>query len=109
MTSDGAGGSRLSFLGHPVPPSFDVRMVTIPAGTSLDFDEGAWRDAIVVLEAGELEVECLRGGRRSFAVGTIMSLVGLELKTLHSTGLEPVVLTAVSRRTGTEDQAPARP
>jgi hypothetical protein len=106
MTSDGAGGSRLSFLGHPVPPSFDVRMVTIPAGTSLDFDERAWRDAIVVLEAGELEVECLRGGRRSFAVGAMMCLIGLQLKTLHSTGAEAVVLTAVSRQVDPEDAAP---
>jgi hypothetical protein len=109
MTSDDAGGTRLSFLGHPVPPSFDVRMVTIPAGTSLDFDERAWRDAIVVLEAGELEVECLRGGRQSFAVGAIMCLAGLELKTLSSTGTEAVVLTAVSRRADAEDPASAGP
>jgi hypothetical protein len=109
MTSDAGGGTRLSFLGHPVPPSFDVRMVTIPAGSSLAFDEHAWRDAIVVLEAGELEVECLHGGRRSFAVGAMMWLVGLELKTLHSTGTEAVVLTAVSRRTDRCGVSPARP
>jgi hypothetical protein len=109
MTSDAAGGTRLSFLGHPVPPSFDVRMVTIPAGSSLAFDERAWRDAIVVLEAGELEVECVRGGTRSFEVGAMMCLVGLQLKTLHSTGAEAVVLTAVSRRADPEDRGPAGP
>jgi hypothetical protein len=109
MTSDGRGGTRLSFLGHPVPPSFVVRLVTIPAGTSLDVDEAAWRDAIVVLEAGALEVECVHGGRRSFDVGATMWLAGLDLKTLHSTGAEAVVLTAVSRRAEPEDPAAARP
>src|SRR4051794_847073 len=109
MTNDGRGGSRLSFLGHPVPPSFVVRMVTIPAGTSLDFDELAWRDAIVVLEAGALEVECVRGGRRGFDVGAMMWLAGLELKALHSTGTEAVVLTAVSRRVEPYGPAVARP
>jgi hypothetical protein len=47
-------------------------------------------------------VECLRGGRRTFEVGAMMCLVGLQLKTLHSTGAEAVVLTAVSRRTDPE-------
>jgi hypothetical protein len=98
MTCDGAGGERPTFLGRPIPAAFDVRTVAIPAGGSRPYDEAEWRDAIVVLERGELEVECVRGGRRRFERGAVMCLVGLALRTLHNLGPDPAMLVAVSRR-----------
>jgi hypothetical protein len=95
MTGD---AERLSFLGRGVPPAFEMRTVAIAPGESLAFVEAQWLDALVVLESGELEVECLQGGRRRFAPGAVMCLAGLDLRTLHSLGPEGVVLTAVSRR-----------
>jgi uncharacterized protein YhbP (UPF0306 family) len=99
MTCDGAGGERPTFLGRSVPAAFDVRTVAIPAGGSLPYDEAEWLDAIVVLERGELEVECVRGGRRRFERGAVMCLAGLALRTLHNLGPDPALLVAVSRRT----------
>jgi hypothetical protein len=95
MTGD---GEPLTFLGRSVPPAFELRSVSIAAGDSLAFDEAEWLDALVVLEAGHLEVECLRGGRRRFAPGAVMCLVGLELRSLHALGPGAVLLVAVSRR-----------
>jgi hypothetical protein len=101
MTCDGTGGERLSFLGRGIPAAFEVLTVAIPAGSSRAYDQAEWRDAIVVLESGELEIECVRGGRRRFKRGAVMYLVGLPLRTLHNLGPEPAVLVAVSRRVRT--------
>ena len=107
MTRDAADGELPTFLGRPVPAAFDVRTVSIPAGASRAYDEDEWHDALVVLERGELEVECTRGGRRRFERGAVICLVGLALRTLHSLGPESVVLVAVSRRTARPEAAPA--
>jgi len=50
-----------------------------------------------LVESGELELECTRGGSRKFPRGAILWFAGLPLRTLRNRGLEPVVLTAVSR------------
>ncbi|HMJ32637.1 MAG TPA: pyridoxamine 5'-phosphate oxidase family protein [Baekduia sp.] len=100
MTRDGTDREPLSFLGRGVPAAFQSRTVTIPAGASRAYVEAEWHDAIVVLESGELEVECVRGGRRRFERGAVMCFVGLALRTLYNLGPETAVLVAVSRRPG---------
>jgi hypothetical protein len=108
MTGDGAD-ERPSFLGRRVPGAFATRVVTIDAGTTVPFDEAEWDGAIVVLEAGALEVECHDGGRSRFAAGAVIFLVGLELRTLHSVGPEPVRLVAITRRVAPDDGLPLTP
>jgi hypothetical protein len=98
MTGDGSDGERLTFLGRDVPSAFALQSVTIAAGASLAFDETQWDDALVILEAGALEVECHSGRRRRFAPGAVMVLAGLDLRTLHSVGPDAALLVAVSRR-----------
>jgi quercetin dioxygenase-like cupin family protein len=93
MSSD----RRLSFLGRELPKSFELRVVTFPPGSEQPYQEADWSDAIVVVEQGEIEVECTRGGRRQFRRGAILWLVGLPLRTLRNRGDEPAVLSAVSR------------
>jgi len=92
---------RLSFLGRPLPPAFEHRTVAIAPGGERVYVEDEWRGALVVVERGELELESMRGGRRSFARGDILWLVGLPLRALHNHGREPVLLSAVSRRSVT--------
>jgi hypothetical protein len=36
------------------------------------YDETDWQDAIVVVERGEIEVECLGGRRRRFESGDVL-------------------------------------
>jgi quercetin dioxygenase-like cupin family protein len=88
---------RLSFLDRDPPPRFDVRWVTVAPGGRRPYDEADWRDALVIVERGPIELECTAGGRRSFKSGDIMWLVGLPLRALHNPGPEPAVLAAVSR------------
>lgn len=86
----------------PVPtrpgPAFRRRVVTIGPQQTLPFDERDWRDAIVVVERGDVDLCCVRGGRRRFARGAILVLQGLALRSLHNPGVEDVVLVALSRR-----------
>lgn len=88
---------ELSFLQLPLPRTFALRLLTIPGGCHLAYDAGAWDDALVVVEQGELELECLAGGSRAFACGAVLSLAGLPLRSLRNAGSEPVLLAAVTR------------
>jgi hypothetical protein len=93
-----AAGEALTFLGRPLPPSFELLAVTLPPGARRDFRELEWRDAIVVVERGAIELECTRGGVRRFGRGAVLALDGLPLAAVRNAGEEPVLLIAVSRR-----------
>ena len=89
--------STLSFLQLPLPRTFDLRLVSIPAGGARPFVAADWDDSLVVVEQGPVELECVRGGRRAFATGAVMFLTGLPLRTIHNPGPAPALLAAVSR------------
>src|SRR5437870_12974066 len=86
----------LSFA-EPLPPAFRRTVTVLEPGTTRPFDEAEWRDALVVVRRGEIELECLAGCRRAFREGDILFLSGLSLRALHNRGAEPAVLVAVSR------------
>ena len=76
---------------------FDVRAVAIWPGVERAYDEDEWRDAIVFVRRGEVELECLTGERRSFESGHIVWLANLPLRALHNRGDRPALLMVVSR------------
>lgn len=76
---------------------FDRRIVAVPPGGALDYDEADWRDALVIVVRGEIEVEA--GGRGArFGRGAVLSLARLPVHALHNRGAEPAELVAVTRR-----------
>lgn len=79
-------------------PAFEARTVTIAPGSSRPYDRAEWRDALVVVESGEVQLETISGHWRRFGAGDMLWLTGLSLRYLHNVGAEPVVLKAVSRR-----------
>jgi hypothetical protein len=89
---------RLSLLGKYLPPTVELRLVCLAPGHACPYRETDWRDALVVIELGELELECLSGTRWRFAPGDVLWLSGLPLRALHNHGPEPTLLVAVSRR-----------
>jgi hypothetical protein len=94
---DVSGDDRISFLGRPLPPAFRLRAIAVAPGRARAFDDTEWRDALVVVERGEIELEFLTAGRRRYGRGDVLWLNGLSLRALHNRGLEPAVLVAVRR------------
>ncbi|MET0326712.1 MAG: hypothetical protein ABW122_02150 [Ilumatobacteraceae bacterium] len=86
------------FLGRLVPASFVHRVVTIPAGDVRAYEAEEWRDAIVVVDRGEVELEAIDGERHRFAAGAVVWLDGVLLRWIRSGSAEAAVLVAVSRR-----------
>ena len=59
--------------------------------------EAEWRDALVVLERGEVDLELVGGGCCRLRQGAVIWLTGLPLGTIRNPGSEPG-LVATSRR-----------
>jgi hypothetical protein len=89
---------------RPVVPerlsrAFRRRTTVVAPGDWRVFDPAEWRDALVIVESGEIELHCSRGGHRSFAAGAMLCFLGLGLRALHNPGVEDTVLVAISRVT----------
>lgn len=80
------------------PPAFERRLVAVAPGRSRAFDEAEWRDALVVVERGEIEIEGKGGRRRRFGQGDDLWLTGLPLRALHNPAQASALLVAVSHR-----------
>jgi hypothetical protein len=87
----------VTFLGRPLGPMFRRREITIAPGRTRLYDAVEWRDAVVVVEQGEVQLECRAGRFRTFGRGAVLWLTGLPLRALHNRGNQPVVLVAVWR------------
>ena len=81
-----------------VPSGFEVRAVAVEAGVERIYNEAEWRDALVVVTRGEIELESHSGDSCRFGRGSVLCLAGLPVRALRSRGSEPAVLVAVSRR-----------
>jgi hypothetical protein len=79
-------------------PAFVLRAVAVAPGCRRVYDEAEWRDALVVVRRGEIELECLSGASHRFSRGDLLSLNRLPLRALRNRGPEPALLVAVSRR-----------
>ena len=76
---------------------FSRQVVVVPPGGSRAYDVEEWRDALVVVARGTVELECCAGSRRRFAAGTVLWLAGLPLRRLRCPDGRPAVLVAVRR------------
>ncbi|MEV7967974.1 hypothetical protein AB0O34_18595 [Sphaerisporangium sp. NPDC088356] len=92
-----------SFLGRRLPPAFALRTVVVSPGRARVYDEAEWRDAIVAVERGRIELLCSNGHRHVFEHGEVLWLHGLPVHVLYNPVTEPAVLIAVSRRGATSE------
>ena len=95
-TSD-ADERSLSFLGRSTPAGMAVRTVSIPAHTDLVYEPSEWTRALVIVEAGEVELECHTGARARFGAGSVLFFDGLPLRAVRNAACGPALLSAVSR------------
>jgi quercetin dioxygenase-like cupin family protein len=91
------GLDRVSFLGARRPKHFRLRTLTLQPSEAFDYHRADWADTVVVVERGELEVECRGGERAWFPEGAILVFAGLALRRLRNAGSGSLVLSALSR------------
>jgi hypothetical protein len=77
---------------------FDRRVVVVRPGEAHAYDPAEWRDALVVVERGMIELETSSGVCRSFVAGDVLWLVGLPLRLLRNRGPIPAVVASIARR-----------
>lgn len=95
---DACDGGRPPGPGGPLSPAFRVARLVLPPGGERAYRTAEWRDALVVVAGGEVEIECRDGRHRRFGRGEVLWLSGLPLRALRNPGSRPAVLAAVSRR-----------
>ena len=99
MSNGGPLTRGLSFLGQRLPAWVDLRVIAITSGHSKDFDPAAWRDALVLVERGQVILETLSGQRYCCEQGFVGYLAGLPLRALRNEHCDLVLISAVSRAT----------
>ncbi len=93
------------FFRDPLPVGFSRRVLRVAPGLELDFEASGVPDEIVIVEAGEAELECRSRMRRRFGRGSMIPIARLPVARLRSAGSGPLVLVAVSRtsQAGTDE------
>jgi hypothetical protein len=76
---------------------FRRRVVELAPDEELRVDADLWRDAIVFLDTGSVELECLAGERRRFAAGAVLCFRP-PVRFLRNGGSQSARLVAISRR-----------
>jgi hypothetical protein len=89
---------RLSLLDRRLAWTFSLRLTVIAPGGTRTYDEAEWRDALVVIERGEIELVSQLGSRLRLECGAVLWLSGLPISAIHNPGAEPALLVAVARR-----------
>ena len=74
-----------------------MRTVCVEPGDSMPYVDAEWRDALVTVESGELELVMACGRSCFFQSGDLLWLQGLPLAHLRNRGDQPTVLVAASR------------
>lgn len=76
--------------------SFATRRVTLPPGGSRRHDEDEWRGALVVVDAGVIELHCRAGGSRVFGTGSVLWFTGLDLVAVRNPGRVDAVFRGIT-------------
>ena len=95
MTADESAGDAL--FRDPIREGFARRVFRVAPGDELGLEPDRLPDAMLVVEQGELELECRSGTRRRFGRGSMIPIARLPIAHLRSVGFGPLVLVAVSR------------
>lgn len=75
---------------------FALRELLLAPGTTRPYDPDEWRDALVLVRAGAIELEDATGAVARFGAGDLLCLAP-PLCALHNRGAEPALLLAISR------------
>jgi hypothetical protein len=77
---------------------FSKREVVVDAGATRVYEPSEWRDALVLVKTGSIELETRSGVRRTFVAGNVLWLSGLPLRLLRNPGPMQAILESSRRR-----------
>lgn len=95
MTAD---EEAVTLIDRRLPDWAQARLCILAPGERRIYEDAEWRGALVVVERGVIELECVGGDRWRFEEGDVLYLGGLPLRALHNAGNRQAVLSALSRR-----------
>jgi hypothetical protein len=100
---------RLSFVGRTLPAHFRHEQRRLVPGCELTFDPADWRGALVVVEEGVLEVECLDASSERFRAGAVLFLDRLPVRLLRNPSAVGVLLSVVTQRAASDQHVSQSP
>jgi len=77
--------------------AFTVRRHVVPPRSERAYAQAEWRDGLVVVESGAIELEAMNGLRRTFVEGDVLTLARTSLRVLRNRNPVVAVLVATSR------------
>lgn len=90
---------------NDVPAGVVRWRLSIPAQAEHATDPDQWSGALVLIERGALDVECMAGGSRRFAAGDMLAFDWLPIRLLRNRGDEECRLLAIRRVNSRPQQA----
>ena len=87
---------------------FLKRDVIVEPGATHTFESHEWRDALVLVKRGSIELETRSGARRTFVAGHVLWLERLPLRLLRNPGRTLAVLEASRRAPHLVPKVPTR-
>jgi hypothetical protein len=85
-------------LGGALSRRFVRRVLVLAPGDRHPYRATEWRDALVVIERGQVELEFAGQSPRRFGREALLCFGGLGLSAIYNPGPDPAVLMAVWRR-----------
>ena len=87
-----------------LPESFERWSVTLSPGQRQVSSAAEWSGALIVVDAGTLEVGCFAGATATFGAGDVLALSCLPLRWLRNPGPDEARIVAVRRSTVASDR-----
>lgn len=78
--------------------AFAVREIALAPGATRRYRAREWRDALVMVRTGAIDLEGAGGAIARFGAGALLCLAAAPLRALHNRGPQPAVLLAITRR-----------
>ena len=88
----------LDLLGTCCSDRIEVSIRILYAGTETAYHPDDWKDSIVEIESGAVEIKTRDGATLEFRSGDVFWLAGLPVRALHNRGDIPAVLVTATRR-----------
>ena len=81
----------------PLPDGFERWTVTLGAGERRVSGAAEWSGALIVVDAGTVQVGCFAGAQTTFRAGDVLALSCLPLRWLRNPGAEEARIVAIRR------------